>query len=108
VEIFNEKDLVSLKLSAFKKDDGSVLTPGEMTALWYRIDETFSATQQVGQTNVTPADPAYVKFLPAQNLMVDAAKEKEIVSITVHFEWGPSTGKTKMYAFQRNNLRFYP
>ena len=107
MNVFNEKDLVTLKVSNFKDDKGVALTPGQITALWYRVDEKASGTNQVPQTNVTPADPVYFVIQPAQNVMVNAALDREIVEITYHFEWGPNTGKTKTVQFQRNNLKFF-
>lgn len=108
MEIFNEKDLVSLKLSGFKDDQGNALSPAQITAVWYRADELGSGTNQVPQTNLSApfSDPLYIQILPTENVMVDAAKDKEIVAILVHFEWGPNTGKTKSFLYQRNNLRF--
>lgn len=107
MNVFNEKDLVTLKLSGFRDDQGNPIAPGSISALWYRADEVASGTNQKPQTSVTPADPVYLKLLPSENVMVNPALEREIVEITYHFEWGPQTGKTKKVLFQRNNLRFY-
>jgi len=106
VNVFNEKDLVTLKISSFKDEKGAAISPGSLTALWFRVDETKSATNQKAQTNVTPADPVYLNVLPTENVMVDAALANEVVAITYHFEWGTNTGKTKTVSFQRNNLKF--
>jgi hypothetical protein len=107
MNVFNERDLVTLKLSSFKDDQGNLIAPGAISMLWFRVDEIKTGTNQKPQTNVTPADPVYLKFLPTENVMVDAAQPYEICEITYHFEWGPQTGKTKKVLFQRNNLRFF-
>jgi hypothetical protein len=107
MNVFNERDLVTLKLSSFRDDQGNVIAPGAISALWYRVDEIASGANQKPQTDVTPADPVYLKVLPAENVMIDATKDRELVEITYHFEWGPGTGKTKKVLFQRNNLRFF-
>ncbi len=108
MNVFNEKDLVTLKVSSFKDQTGAAIAPGSISLLWYRVDEIGSGTNQKAQTNVTPADPVYLTVQPSENVMINPALEREVVEITYHFEWGPNTGKTKKVQFQRNNLRFYP
>ena len=108
MNIFNEKSSLVLKLHTFRRETGEVLHPQEITAFWYRVDEQKSKTNQVPQTNLTPADPMFLQISDGQNVMVNTALDREIVEITYHYEYGAGKAQNRMVAFQRKNLSFIP
>lgn len=106
MNVFNEKSSLVLKLSSFRRETGEVLFPQEITAFWYRMDEQKTKTNQIAQTNLTPADPMYLPISDAQNVMINTTLDREIVEITYHYEYGAGKAQNKVVAFQRKNLSF--
>lgn len=106
MNIVNEKSSRQLKLSSFKREDGTVLFPQEITAFWYRVDEEKTGTNQVPQTSVTPADPMYLSISDTQNVMVNTDLDREIVIITYNYEYGAGMSQKKEFKYLRKNLKF--
>lgn len=106
MNIVNEKSSRQLKLSSFKREDGTVLHPQEITSFWYRLDEEKSGTNQIPQTSVTPADPMYLPISDTENVMVNTDLDREIVVLTYNYTYGAGKSQKREFKFLRKNLKF--